>query len=1154
MSDNWKYIICIVAFFLSVQLSFADPVAGDRYASSSKLKEGKWIKLQVDNNAIYKLTYEDIRGMGIDDPSKVNIYGYGGWILDENFNVNTYIDDLPEVSCWVKKTNGNFGPGDYLLFYGRGVVKWSYSNASGWFEHENNPYATYGCYFLTQGVRGPKEMAATDAGSGGSIVNTFMDYYLHEQDLFSAMDSGRELFGENFINNQKQTFRFDTPGAIRSAGSATLSFAVHTQSTATIELRMNGDRLITSSFSKTSYTSSDHGSMRTSTESYNGFIERNDVEVTLSGSPSMATLNFIRLNVTRELKYYGNAYLFFRNKPYPTPVRYEIGSETNGLLVFDVSDNYNAKVVNVEKSGNKLAFTSNSTGNAPSEYVLVDPEKSFPKPVSLGEIKNQDLHAFPQVNMVIICPPILLEQANRLADVHRTRSNLTVAVVEAPKIYNEFSSGTYDATAYRRFMKMFYDRAKPDGSDRPRYLLLFGDGIYDNRFLVREAQRLNKNNFLLTYQVKESLNESNSYGTDDYFGFLQDKDIGQGLGSSVLELGIGRIPARTLAEAQDVVDKIINYMDNPNRGKWKNNLMFVADNTDEKNVEATSSSFCQHAKQADTLSDIIESDYPEYLPHKVYLDSYKENMSGGKLGFPGASQKADELFRSGIFLFNYTGHGSKTGLAAANFITTEKVNQMSFRNLPLWITATCSFGWFDSLSGSAGEAVLFNKRSGGIALFTTTRVVYIPPNLEINKQFINHLFLRQADGEYLRLGDIIRLSKNALGNQTNKLNYILLGDPALRLNYPKPGIEVREIYTTDEEWFMETMGINNINFKGMEEITVSGVVVDDIGTTNEDFNGKLDVVALGGRQTMHSVTVNNEGDKFTYQDYLNTIFIGTDSVKNGNFTFKFRIPYDIDMSENSGKMNFYASCSMTSAERNGSFRNFILNGMSTDIPDDSDGPAINYLYLNSAVFKPGDVVNSTPYFIAEVEDEIGINMTGSSLGHDILLTINRSPLTTYKLNNYFVPGDQYGKGTIRFSIPDLPDGKHTLEFKVWDLINNSSSKTVDFYVDSSLRPRLFDLTALTNPASVNTQFVLTHDRPNTNVEVEIFIYDLAGRPVWKHNERGSTDWLESYPIEWNLVGDNGHRVNPGVYVYQASIKTAESKTATEAKKIVVIGQ
>ncbi len=1140
-----KGIILLTAFFLIVHCSSAASGPGDRYISSSGLAKGKWVKLQVNDNAIYKLTYEDIKGMGIEDPSKANIYGYGGWILDENFMNNTYIDDLPEVSCWVNKGGDNvFGPGDYLLFYGRGVIKWYYSSKSG-FEHVNNPYATYGCYFLTQGERGPKEMESIDAGSGSPVgMNTFIDYYLHEKDLFSVIDSGRELFGENFINNTKQTFRFDIPGA-KSSGNATLSFAAGTLTSAEVAMNVNGVKMIAASYMKTSL-SDDHGSIKTSTVSCTNLQEQNTVDVIFSGSASLAALNFIRLNVERELKNYGEACLFFRNKPQysagsstQSPVKYEIGN-ASGLLVFDVSDNYNAKLVKTTPSGSNLQFISSPSGSTLSEFALVNPDKSFPKPISLGVVENQDLHALPQTDMVIICPRVFLPQANMLAEEHRTRSHLRVTVAEASQIYNEFASGTFDATAYRRFMKMFYDRAETEG-DRPRYLLLFGDGIYDNRFLVSDAKNLNKNNFLLTYQVAESLNEATSYGTDDYFGFL--RDANESLGSSVLMLGIGRLPVRTQAEATTVVEKIIHYMNNTNRGKWKNNLIIAADNSDNKNA---GNSFCQHAAQAEQISNIVELRHPEYLLNKVYLDGFKEDVTGGKSGYPGANRKLDELFKSGVFLFNYMGHGSKSGLAAENFITMAKVNQMSFKNLPLWITATCSFGWFDCLSGSAGEAVLLNKQGGGIALFTTTRLVYISNNFDINKQFTEHLFVQQ-DGEYLRLGDIMRQSKVALQSDANKLNYILLGDPALRLNYPKPGIEIREINGAPVD-------NDNVHFKGMELIRLSGVVLNAAGDVDTQFNGRLDVTALGSQQTIQSVIVNNEGGRFAYKDYPGTIFMGIDSVKNGTFNVQFRIPYDIDMSDNKGKMNFYASSYATSEEVNGSFMKYILNGMADNIPNDPDGPVINYLYLNSTAFKSGDIVNSTPYFIAEVMDDIGINMTGSSLGHDIILTIDRSPFTTYPLNNYFVPGDEYGKGTVRFSIPDLPAGKHTLEFKVWDLLNNSTSQTVEFYVDASIKPRLFDLMASANPAKARTSFILQHDRPNTDVEVELFIYDLSGRPVWRHKERGSTDWMESYPIEWNLVGDNGQQVDPGVYVYQAAIKTADSKTTTEAKKIVVVGQ
>lgn len=53
---------------------------------------------------------------------------------------------------------------------------------------------------------------------------------------------------------------------------------------------------------------------------------------------------------------------------------------------------------------------------------------------------------------------------------------------------------------------------------------------------------------------------------------------------------------------------------------------------------------------------------------------------------------------------------------------------------------------------SAGESVFLNPTSGGIALFTTTRVVAASGNnANLNKALIDNLFQEDANSRYVRL-------------------------------------------------------------------------------------------------------------------------------------------------------------------------------------------------------------------------------------------------------------------------------------------------------------------------------------------------------------------------------------------------------------------
>ena len=110
--------------------------------------------------------------------------------------------------------------------------------------------------------------------------------------------------------------------------------------------------------------------------------------------------------------------------------------------------------------------------NTDDILLAVNVKGSFPEPVRVGLVENQNLHGLDSVDMVIVVPTSgqLTQQAERLAAAHREYDSLKVKVVRADMVYNEFSSGTPDATALRRFMKMLYDRGGTDAA--PRYLLL----------------------------------------------------------------------------------------------------------------------------------------------------------------------------------------------------------------------------------------------------------------------------------------------------------------------------------------------------------------------------------------------------------------------------------------------------------------------------------------------------------------------------------------------------------------------------------------------------------------------------------------------------------------------------------------------------------
>ena len=1140
-----RYIVSsLILFFLQCALiAQTTQVTGiHTFAESSKLSSGKWYKIAIENNDVYQITYSELRNMGFTDPSKVSVYGFGGNIIDESFSM-PHIDDLPEIAVFHDSNNSR------LLFYGLGVTKWQYSSSKGYY-HANNFYSTKAYYFLHQKSEDPKSIELSNPVEATSKVYTYDDYFLHENDLENIGNTGREMYGESFNYTRTRDFSFNIPGITKDKGTIIIDFIASNNVASSLTGTLNGETFINTTVP----------SLRSDKYHFAETVNRKS-EITFDGSANQrirlvfnpnsgslksSYLNYIRLNVKRTLQSYAGATLFRLNGTGTSQYVFnESGNNLSPFMIWDVSNPIEAKKMTHYSVDDKLCFN----GENSKEYVLINNTKTFSSVTPIGNITNQNLHALEQADMVIIAAPQIQEQAQRLAKYRRENDNLKVHVVTPTQIYNEFSSGTPDATAYRLFMKMFYDRSVSLGNP-PLYLLLMGDGSCDNRGMNNSQWKESVlENCLLTYQSEMSLNETESYVCDDYFGFLDDNEGGKTdiygqitLRSDVIDIGIGRFPVRTPSQAKTMVDKVIAYSDNTELGTWKNNLCFLGDDGDNNT----------HMKHAQTMVEIIQNQgHHEFNFSKIYLDAYKRESTAAGTAYPDAKKKLFEQLNSGALIMNYSGHGATTSITHEKLFMLSDAETIKMKRLPVWVTATCDFSRFDQPATTAGEALVLNPDGGAIAMFTTTRVVYSDGNLQLNRKLIENLFDKKEDGTRYRMGDIMKFAKRDLGSQSNKLNFTLLGDPSLKLAYPEYRMEITEINN-------KAVNPNQpVQFKALENITVKGRILTLTGNNTEtSFKGLVYPTLYDAEETIIAMDNDQTGKPFEFPDRNKKIFTGCDSIRNGEFEFSFIVPKDISYSMNSGMMNLYAY-SDDRREAQGYFDGYILGGTAEDIAVDTIGPKINYIYLNSTAFRNGDVVNQTPYLYAAIEDETGINATGSSIGHDITITIYGEDNIRHKyvLNDYFMtnPGNS-SAGVIQYSIPSLADGKYTLEFKVCDVYNNSSSAAIEFEVNSNAKPVIFDLSAQQNPVRDEARFLLSHNRPEVTVTAKIQIFTQMGQMVYENDLSASTEFMHSLPIDWDLRSMSGQRVLPGIYIYRAYLSSDGVNYTTKSKKLIVLGQ
>ena len=799
------------------------------------------------------------------------------------------------------------------------------------------------------------------------------------------------------------------------------------------------------------------------------------------------------------------------------------------------------------KEENTIRITQESGGNVRLDYLALAydiPEAlpdlqtaTFPEPEYVGQISNQDYHADGAVDMVIIIPTSqkLLAQAERLKTHHEQKDGLRVRIVPADELYNEFSSGTPDATAYRRYLKMLYDRASTD-SDLPRYLLLFGDGAWDNRMLCAEWSGYNPDDFLLCFESDNSFSSVNCYVSDDFFCLLDDGEmIEQRQGNTQAYLGkpdvaVGRFPARTLDEATLLTDKTIGYANNENAGAWQNTICMMGDDGNEN----------AHMITADKVATLVEKNYPGYLLKKIYWDAYPRSSSSTGYSYPDVTRLIKQQMTSGALMMNYCGHGAPYAFSHELVMKLADFEEPTSMRLPLWVTASCDIMPFDGQEENIGETVMLNKRGGGVAFFGTTRTVYASYNEVMNLSFTNYVL---APGN--TIGEAVRMAKCELVSQgsdttPNKLQYTLLGDPALRLACPVAEVVIDSIngQPADASISLPAGSITNIR----------GHIVQNQSLASA-FNGVVTATVRDAEETitfkLNDDTSSGAEKPFVYTDRTKTLYNGSDSIINGVFSFSFAVPKDISYTDGLGLMTLYAVSNDKTQTAHGENSNFILNGSGV-MQNDSIGPSI-YCYLNTKSFTNGDKVNATPYFRAELYDESGINASGSSVGHDLELVIDGELSKTYILNDYFAYdfGD-YRSGAVGFSIPELSEGQHRLLFRAWDVQNNSSTSELVFTVEKNLEGD-FSVICTKNPATSSTSFILTHDRFGSEVNVTFDVYDLSGRQLWTHSESGmSSDG--TYTIDWDLQIGGGSRMRTGVYLCCFQLDGGARKTV----KLIVL--
>jgi hypothetical protein len=1116
-----------------------------QYNAASVLATGVWYKIEVAETGIYKIDLAFLANLGVNTSnlasSSVRLFGNGGGMLTES-NAGPWQDDLVENAIMVMDGgDGVLSGNDYLLFYANGPHQWLKDSANKRFIHRQNLYSNKSFYFLSVGGAGKRIAINNNTALPNLTITQSSGRYYHELDTVNFLASGKEWYGEEFTNAPGKTltrnFNVNIPNIINGSTltlkSQCIARSVGAGSHFDIRINNNpvGQAIVTPITTGLYDVFAREGSHLA-----NAIATQSNTTVSYTYNPgsfnAQGWLNWFELFFRQQLSLNGIDQLPFRdwNSVGNNTGEFIIANATPATQVWDITEPLQPVRMQGNLSGNQFHFINECTRLR--EYIAFN-GNSFLTPKSNGRISNQDLHHTSPADHIIVAPLPFSSQAQRLAQFHQQQTGLRTVIVTTDQVYNEFASGSPDPVAIRDFVKMYYDKYRSDPASRPKYLLLMGDASYDYK------TRLNNNtNLVPAYESNESLDVLATYASDDFFGFLDDnEDITSGVVINYLDVGIGRVPARFADEAKNFVDKVYAYFSAESFGPWRNNLSFIADDEDNN----------LHLQDAELITATAATTDPVFDIQKTYLDAYKQESGSGGSRYPLANQAIDNQVYNGTLIWNFTGHGGPRRLAEETILDQDIINGWNNTNrLPLFITATCDFAPYDNPAlHSIGENILVRPKTGAIALMTTTRVVFAFSNRIMNNNYIQFALQPDANGNYRSLGNAVKDAKNytyqTSPDITNNRKFTLLGDPALTIAFPL--LKVRPTRIND------VPAAQADTLSATEKVTIEGVVTDVQGNTLTGFNGNVYPAVYDKLQSITTQGNDPTSQPVSFTTRTNILFKGKASVTNGEFSFSFKVPKDINYQYGNGKLSLYAENG--TRDGRGAFTGFVVGGAAANGGNDNQGPEIKS-YLNDEKFVNGGLANENPVLLLKLSDSSGINTAGTGIGHDIVATLDNDNRRFFILNDYYQSElNSYQQGQVRFQLPELEAGPHTLKIKAWDVLNNSNEVILDFTVAKDEKLELTHVLNYPNPFTTRTQFWFEHNKPGQDLQVRVQIFTLSGRVIKMIQQTINTAGNRSSELEWDGRDEYGDKMGRGVYFYKLSV-TAPGRLKKETIGKLVI--
>ena len=1117
---------------------------GPTFADNSILSSGAIHKVSFTESGVYKLDYNYLKDLGIDidniNPKNLAVYTSHGKALAENI-IEERFDDLIESPILIKGEEDNvFNSGDYILFYAKGDESWNTSNNT--YNHEKNIYSDINYAFIkvkeSQGKRLGTSSSLSTTAYTSSIYNSLQRYEEDKVNLLAAFTAtqgtGQLWFGDryNTVKEYDYTDKFNLTGYVLGEEiEIKLGFAGRNdENTSRVFLDLDGNTLdkslarINDSGSISTNRYANYALMNTTTtiNNPNGKIvvrypfQGNDV--------SEGWLDYLQFIIPKTLNFSGDPILISNQES----VNYN-----NTALILTGSPDHIWDVTSLDDIKNAFLDNGQIKYNSQDKLRLFYAfnEATAMTPTKVGVVENQNLHSIDDVELIVIYHPTFENDIERYVEHRSSFGNLNVKAININHVYNEFSGGKVDPSAIRDLAKMVYDR-----TDNFKYLLLVGDGSFDYKQLTPDIP---DHNFIPAYETKESLDPIDGFPTDDFYALL---DINEGTNlKGQLDIAVGRFPVKTAEEFTGLVDKLIHYDTHPDtQGDWKLKLGFAADDEDSG----------RHLTDTEDIANQTKLRYPDFNQQKIYFDAFLQESTPGGARFPDATKELNNAVFKGLLVLNYLGHGGPKGWAQERVLQVSDIQSWNnYDNIPLLITATCTFAGYDEPSvESAGEVSLLNERGGAIGLFSTTRAVFASDNKRLVSSVYDTMFTTQG-GQLQTLGEILMRGKNKNVQDTQKINarkFSLLGDPSMRLSVPLLNVETSKVNGISVSEFSDTL-------KALEQVTIEGIITDQNNQFVSDYNGIVYPTIFDKESTLRTLANDSNSGEKSFNVIKNILFKGAATVTNGMFSFTFVVPKDINYAYGPGRISYYAT-NPDRVDAKGSNDEFIIGGTSNNIIQDNQGPEIQ-IFMNDESFVYGGITNTDPVLLIKLEDENGINVAGTSIGHDLSGTLDEDNQGTFIMNDFYeATVDNFRQGSARYPISGLESGRHSIAVKAWDVLNNSSEARSEFVVIKDGDNLLEHVLNYPNPFTTSTNFQFEHDLTSTELDILITIYTISGKVIKTIEATKYATGFRIDDIHWDGTDDFGSDIGKGVYLYKIKARSDEFNLFRESEfeKLVIL--